>query len=200
MRTPTSHGHRPALAFAAAALALLLTAQAVLAQAAATLSVSPTTLSPGDTLTVSGTGWDPNEQVIIESKLAGNTVSTDAQRAGPDGRFSVSSPLPATTPPGLTIMLVATGATSRKTAQAQFNVVARGGAPSGGAAPAPAPAAAPAPAPAPAPAAGPAPAPAAVPRTGDEVLVLARGLAPLAFGGGLLLGGAGYALRRRARP
>src|SRR5947208_5092752 len=102
------------------ALALTLAApfgaRVSLAQAAATISASPANVAPGDDFTVSGTGWDPNEQVIIESKIAGNTVSTDAQKAGPDGSFSTTTKFPESSPPGLTIQLVATGATSKKTA------------------------------------------------------------------------------------
>jgi hypothetical protein len=126
------------VALAAAALLSLLCAHGALAQSAPTLSVTPMSASPGDPITISGAGWDADEDVTIEGRLGSNVLSTDTARAGLDGRFSGTSQIPAGFPPGVTITLVATGGSSGKTARAQLSVVARAGVPT----PTPAPVAA----------------------------------------------------------
>src|SRR5581483_5563212 len=62
---------RPGLAALFAVLVALGAAAVAGAQGAPTLSVQPASVSPGESITVSGEGWDADEDVTIVSTLGG---------------------------------------------------------------------------------------------------------------------------------
>ncbi len=96
------HRRRPAHWHVFALLALMV---AVLlpdaAFAAGTVTVSPTTLVPGQSVTIDGSGWAPNDQILVSfTDPSGNVLPLGVILADAQGNFHKTIKVPSTVPPG----------------------------------------------------------------------------------------------------
>lgn len=89
-------------------------------------TVSPTAVRPGATVTVTGTGFNPGEQ--ISAVLHSTPVSLGAHIAGSDGNLHFTAVIPGSTPAG-THLVTLTGASSKLSASASLTVTAAAPAP-----------------------------------------------------------------------
>ena len=72
-----------------------------LAFAEGTVVVKPTAILPGQSVTVDGTGWAPNDQILVSfTDPSGNVLPLGVILADAKGSFQKTIPVPSTVPPG----------------------------------------------------------------------------------------------------
>ena len=97
----TLMGCRPdAWLISIALLAIVLWPAAAFAEG--TVSVTPSTVVAGHSVSVHGSGWNPNDQILVSfTDPSGDVVPLGVVLADAAGQFTQVEPVPATVPPGL---------------------------------------------------------------------------------------------------
>jgi hypothetical protein len=87
-----------------------------------TLSVTPNTVAPGERVSLAGTNFQPGETVSVSLVGLNGTVVLASAQAAPSGSFGISGvAIPANAPQGVAT-LIATGNSSRLSANAQLTI------------------------------------------------------------------------------
>jgi hypothetical protein len=86
----------------AATLAVLLVNRPDLVLAQAKVTVTPDQVLPGHAVTVNGSGWAPNDQILVSfTDPSGNIIPLGFITADASGNFQKVVPIPSTVPPGV---------------------------------------------------------------------------------------------------